>query len=99
MSYTQVGSCPKCGAPVYCESPWWGTVPPPSTYTCACYGTGAQQVTTTGVFIDPEVEKTLGIDIDPYVLRLEDVVNDVAECDECCPHCRKKARRALGRQA
>jgi len=37
MSQTQTGSCPKCGAPIYSESPWWGTTPPPPIYTCDCH--------------------------------------------------------------
>lgn len=37
MSQTQVGSCPKCGAPLYSPSAWWGITPPPVTYTCGCF--------------------------------------------------------------
>lgn len=36
MSYTPVGHCPKCGAPVYAQSPWYGILPPPSVPSCAC---------------------------------------------------------------
>ena len=36
MSYAVVGHCPKCGSPVYAESPWWGVTPPPSTPSCNC---------------------------------------------------------------
>lgn len=37
VSLTVVGSCPKCGSPIYVESPWWGTTPPPSHYSCNCF--------------------------------------------------------------
>ena len=36
MSYVQVGSCPKCGAPIYSPMAWWGMGPPPVHYTCSC---------------------------------------------------------------
>jgi hypothetical protein len=32
----QVGSCPICGAPIYVESPWHGTIPAPPVYSCWC---------------------------------------------------------------
>ncbi len=46
--YVKVGSCPKCGAPVfkgqnaaaraalYAKSLWWGVTPPQSTHSCSC---------------------------------------------------------------
>ena len=34
--YTIVGSCPKCGAPIYAPTVWHSTLPPPPLYTCAC---------------------------------------------------------------
>ncbi len=34
--FTSVGSCPKCGAPVYCPTVWHGITPPPSTPSCGC---------------------------------------------------------------
>lgn len=36
MIFTAVGACPKCGAPVYAPSAWWGIMPPPSTPSCGC---------------------------------------------------------------
>ena len=36
MSFAVVGHCPKCGAPIYSTSPWWGITPPPNSYSCAC---------------------------------------------------------------
>lgn len=45
--YTVVGSCPKCGAPIYTESFWFGILPPPIIHTCSCYPS-AQIITTTG---------------------------------------------------
>lgn len=36
MSYTTVGHCPICGAPMYCQSIWHGIYPPPNMYSCNC---------------------------------------------------------------
>ena len=33
---TQIGNCPKCGAPIYVPSIWHGITPPPPMYTCGC---------------------------------------------------------------
>ena len=38
MSFAQVGTCSTCGAPIYAESPWYGTCPPPSQHSCGCHG-------------------------------------------------------------
>lgn len=38
MGYIQANSCPQCGAPIYVESPWWSTMPPPTHRTCPCFG-------------------------------------------------------------
>lgn len=37
MGWVQTGSCPKCGAPIYTESPWMAVTPPPIRYTCMCH--------------------------------------------------------------
>lgn len=34
--WTQVGSCPGCGAPIYVPTVWHGVTPPPPHYTCEC---------------------------------------------------------------
>ena len=34
MSYTTVGSCPHCGAPIVSPSVWMGVTPAPSIHTC-----------------------------------------------------------------
>ncbi len=34
--WTQSGSCPKCGAPIYVPTVWHGVTPPPPRYTCNC---------------------------------------------------------------
>lgn len=36
MSWTQTGSCPKCGAPIYAPTFSWSIIPPPPHYTCNC---------------------------------------------------------------
>ena len=37
MSYTTVGHCPRCGAPIYSPMIWHGITPPPAQYSCACF--------------------------------------------------------------
>lgn len=34
--FTVIGSCAKCGAPIYTNTMWFGTTAPPSMYSCAC---------------------------------------------------------------
>lgn len=46
MSHTKVGACPRCGAPIYAATVWHGILPPPSTATCGCAGSGPRIVTT-----------------------------------------------------
>lgn len=55
------GSCSKCGAPFYVESPWWGTVPPSPTPTCACWN--LPKFTTTTQCIIPPPEENLPFSI------------------------------------
>ena len=45
--YQITGACPKCGAPIYCEAPWFGTLPPPAVYSCACIRDQVQIETAT----------------------------------------------------
>ena len=49
MGWVQSGSCPKCGAPIYIETPWWGITPAPTRYSCMCHRETQQYevVTTT----------------------------------------------------
>jgi len=35
--FTIVGNCPKCGAPIYTYTAWWGVCPPPNMYSCYCF--------------------------------------------------------------
>ena len=44
--YTQVGTCPRCGAPIYSPSVWMSILPPPSIPSCSCFPQ-AQTVTYT----------------------------------------------------
>lgn len=37
MSWSVVGHCPKCGAPIYVPGVWMGVNPPPNTYSCDCF--------------------------------------------------------------
>lgn len=34
--FVTVGSCPRCGAPIYAPSPWFSITAPPSYMTCTC---------------------------------------------------------------
>jgi len=34
--YETVGNCPKCGAPIYVQSPYWSVLPPPNIFSCNC---------------------------------------------------------------
>lgn len=57
--WTTVGSCPKCGAPIYAPSVWHGITPPPNTYSCACnpHAAGTTYTTTdTGPWIGPNAD-------------------------------------------
>ena len=58
MSYTQVGECKRCGAPIYAESPWFGVVPPRSMHSCDCFAKVEIRTTTTShINIKEEEEK------------------------------------------
>jgi len=46
MSYTQVGACPHCGAPIYVPQVWHGTMPPPPVYSCECVPHSTTYATT-----------------------------------------------------
>lgn len=48
--YSIIGSCPKCGAPIFTYSMWHGVTPPPPLYTCGCFP-GAKQITSSGTVI------------------------------------------------
>jgi len=37
--YSTIGSCPKCGAPIYTYGVWNGVQPPPPLYSCNCRNT------------------------------------------------------------
>ena len=37
MGYTTSSNCPRCGAPIYVESPYWSTLPPAPIRSCACF--------------------------------------------------------------
>jgi len=55
MSKTQVGQCPKCGAPIYVPSIWHSITPPPNEFTCNCSSGISPTITTpnTGDPIQP----------------------------------------------
>jgi hypothetical protein len=44
--YSKISSCPKCGAPIYSTSPWFGVTPPPTQHSCNCFYSNYQQYTT-----------------------------------------------------
>lgn len=34
--YTTIGTCPRCGAPIYTYAVWHAVTPPPPIYSCQC---------------------------------------------------------------
>jgi hypothetical protein len=34
MTWSEGGKCLVCGAPIWYPTEWWGTLPPPPTFTC-----------------------------------------------------------------
>lgn len=63
MSYTVVGACPRCGAPIYSASFYHSVLPPPPIYTCACFAIQAATVTVTSTM--PVDGKPLSIQHEP----------------------------------
>jgi hypothetical protein len=51
-TYTTVGNCPKCGAPIYVPTVWHGILPPPNMYSCGCFPS-ARTMTETHTNINP----------------------------------------------
>lgn len=49
MGWVLSGQCPRCGAPIYIESPWFAVTPPPIRYSCTCHAESVKYeiVTTT----------------------------------------------------
>lgn len=56
MSFTQVGTCPRCGAPIYVPMMWHAIVPPPNQYTCACFPQAVVYSTNT-ISVQPPSKK------------------------------------------
>lgn len=52
MSYTVVGHCPKCGAPIHSPMFHHSILPPPVTYTCGCHPVSAVITTATTITVD-----------------------------------------------
>lgn len=46
MGQTVVGSCPRCGAPIYSPTFYWSVTPPPITKTCSCFPETTRTITT-----------------------------------------------------
>lgn len=60
MSYIQVSICPKCGAPLYVESPWVSILPPPTIRSCSCFADMLQQTintTTSSILVELPIVK------------------------------------------
>jgi hypothetical protein len=51
-TYTTVGNCPKCGAPIYVPTVWHGILPPPNMYSCGCFPS-ARTMTETHTKTNP----------------------------------------------
>lgn len=50
MSWTPVGHCPKCGAPMYVPMVWHGVQPPSPQRTCGCFPSRTITTNTTNVY-------------------------------------------------
>lgn len=57
--YTQVGSCPHCGAPIYSPAFWMGVCPPPVTHTCQCVPHPQTEVSTGTSEYPSKLEQSL----------------------------------------
>lgn len=64
--YVQIGSCPKCGAPIYSPAMWNSIFPSPSIRTCNCNRQFAQYeiVTTTDTVGRDGIVKTCYVNQD-----------------------------------
>lgn len=58
MSFSTVGACSKCGAPIYAPSMWMGITPPPSSHSCSCFAQVTTVTTTSAGMKIPEVSRT-----------------------------------------
>jgi hypothetical protein len=55
---TQVGHCPKCGAPIYgYQGIWLGITPPPVTHSCNCNPQATQTTSSTSIIIQDSVAR------------------------------------------
>lgn len=71
MSFTQIGSCPKCGMPIWAPLAWSGILPPPSTPTCGCFPTMlATTISNTSEAPDEE-KKSMAYDVSTLANALE----------------------------
>jgi hypothetical protein len=61
MSYSAVGQCTRCGAPIYAEYPWMAVTPPPFRYSCLCWVSVKKgrpfYKTTSGTTVDEQDTK------------------------------------------
>lgn len=47
MSWSQCGSCPKCGAPIWLPMVYHSVLPPSPRFTCGCVRFGVITTTST----------------------------------------------------
>ena len=74
--YTQVGTCPHCGAPIYTYTVWHGITPPPNIYTCNCVPQPQFGTSTDGTGVVIKNSK-----IDGYVWTTTGTLKII--CDKC----------------
>lgn len=77
--WTQVGACPKCGAPIYAPSVWHGVLPPPPHHSCGCNGGLTTSFTTS---TDTTPAKARGEQADAVIDALVEVVYDLRRAIE-----------------
>jgi len=53
MTYSQISSCPQCGAPIYVPTLWGGVTPPSPMYSCNCHLKGNMGYQHTNTIQNP----------------------------------------------
>jgi hypothetical protein len=75
MGSSQVGSCPKCGAPIWIPLMWHGIIPPTPQFSCNCFPQQHGIATTDGTSVNflpqkpvPRLANPIQIDINEMTL-------------------------------
>lgn len=80
MSFTQVGTCPRCGAPIYVPMMWHAIVPPPNQYTCACFPQAVVYSTNT-ISVQPPKKALKGKKLEDNFKKTVEELGDTLESE------------------